>query len=71
MKKPTPRRRDGEPVLNPVSVQSLRGAVERLRDTGMSKTEAAAEIVRQNIYEWIDTESDGENIALRLRIVKP
>ncbi|HEV3154478.1 MAG TPA: hypothetical protein VGZ02_11790 [Candidatus Baltobacteraceae bacterium] len=61
----------GETVLNPVAVSSLRVAVERLRESGMSSSEAAAEVVRQNIYEWIDTERDGETIALRLRIVKP
>jgi len=61
----------GEAVLNPVAVSSLRVAVERLRESGMSSSEAAAEVVRQNIYEWIDTERDGETIALRLRIVKP
>ena len=61
----------GETVLEPVSVRSLQGAVERLREPGMTTGEAAAQVVRENIYEWIDDERDGERIALRLRIVKP
>jgi hypothetical protein len=60
-------------ILHQTNARSLQGAVERLRSGGLSRTEAAVEIMRQNFDEWIDGESDGdagEMRAPRLRIVK-
>jgi hypothetical protein len=52
-------------LLDATGVADLRIAVKRLREGGMSETQAATEVVRENFYEWIDS---GEEP--RLRIVK-
>lgn len=58
-------------LLVPTGADVLRKAVERLRGDGLTRTEAAAEVVRENLYEWLDQESDTRPTAsLRLRIVK-
>lgn len=66
--------RKGHPahrLLDPTSAGALRGAWERLRGNGLSNAEAAAEIVRKNFYDFIDSESDAQSAACpRLRIVK-
>lgn len=64
------RRPGARSVLEPTAVESLRLAMERLREGGLSSAEAAAEVVRENISDWIASESDASKGALRLRIVK-
>lgn len=64
-------RQGDDPVLRATGVASLRSAVERLRAAGLSAAQAAAEVVRENIYDWVDGQTDAEsNGAHRLRIVK-
>jgi hypothetical protein len=49
----------------------LQSALERLRRNGLSKAEAAAELLRAKFYDFVDAESDAQNSACpRLRIVK-
>jgi hypothetical protein len=66
--------RKGHParsLLNPTGADALRGAMERLRDNGLSSGEAAAEMLRKNFYDMIDAESDAQSDACpRLRIIK-
>lgn len=57
-------------VLDPTAVESLRLAMKRLRERGLTGAEPAAEVVRENIADWIASESDAGNGAFRLRIVK-
>ncbi|HET9095866.1 MAG TPA: hypothetical protein VFN37_04340 [Candidatus Baltobacteraceae bacterium] len=45
--------------------------MERLRANGLSKTEAAAELLRGNFYDFLDAEADEQSAHChRLRIVK-
>lgn len=66
--------RKGHParsILDPTGADHLRTALERLRSNGLSKAEAAAEILRKNLYDFLDAHSDEESPACRrLRIVK-
>jgi hypothetical protein len=66
--------RKGHPprsLLHPTSSDALRGAIERLRANGLSHAEAAAEIMRRNFYDFIDSETDAQSGPChRLRIVK-
>jgi hypothetical protein len=66
--------RKGHParsILDPIGADLLRRALERLRENGLSRAEAAAELVRANLYEVLDSERDAESAAwVRLRIVK-
>lgn len=66
--------RKGHParsILDPIGADRLRQAVERLRDNGLSSAEAAAEIVRKNLYDFLDSETDAQSgVCPRLRIVK-
>lgn len=60
-----------QPLLSPVGADQLRGAFERLRNNGLSRAEAATEMVRRNFYDFIDSEVELEsNKVLRLRIIK-
>lgn len=59
------------PLLSPTGADDLRGAVKRLRDNGLSSAEAAAEIVRKNFYDFIDSQAEEQSITCpRLRIIK-
>ncbi len=49
---------------------ALHGAVERLRMSGMSRSEAASEMLRSKIYDWAESESDEDGGLPRLRSVK-
>lgn len=66
--------RKGHParsLLNPTSSDALRVAIERLRANGLSHAEAAAEILRRNFYDYVDSETDAQSEPChRLRIVK-
>lgn len=53
-------------LLDSEQAGSLRASVERLRMQGLSAREAAAELVRENIYDWLDSESDSGAVK-RLR----
>lgn len=71
MKRPAASRFAAGSLLDPTGSAELRNAVERLRERGLSRTEAAAEVVRENLYDWLEEESDARPAAsLRLRIVK-
>jgi hypothetical protein len=61
----------GRPLLSATGADVLRGALERLRDNGLSRTEAAAEIMRRNFYDFIDSEVENDSDRCpRLRIIK-
>ena len=45
-------------LLDSEQAGSLQVSVNRLRLGGLSATEAAAELVRQNVYDWLDAEPD-------------
>lgn len=66
--------RKGHParsLLDPTSSDALRVAIARLRAGGLSHTEAAAEILRRNFYDFVDSQTDAQSEAChRLRIVK-
>lgn len=66
--------RQGHPprsLLVSTSSDALRGAMERLRSGGLSQAEAAAEILRRNFYDFVDSETDAQSEPChRLRIVK-
>lgn len=66
--------RKGHParsILDPTGADRLRLAVERLRDNGLSSAEAAAEILRKNLYDFLDSEADPRSDGCpRLRIIK-
>lgn len=53
-------------LLDSEQAGSLQASVDRLRLQGMSSGEAAAELVRENIYDWLDGESDSGAVR-RLR----
>lgn len=58
-------------ILDPTGAGNLQRALERLRANGLSRAEAAAEIVRANLYDFLDGESDAQSGACpRLRIIK-
>lgn len=49
----------------------LRGAMERLRNNGLSRAEAATEMVRRSFYDYIDSEVERDSDKCpRLRIIK-
>jgi hypothetical protein len=66
--------RKGHPahlLLEPTSSAALQAALERLRGNGLSRGEAAAELLRRNFYDVVDSEIDaGSEGCHRLRIVK-
>lgn len=66
--------RKGHPprlLLKPTNSDTLRIAMERLRANGLSATEAAAELVRRNFYDFVDSQADAQsNRCRRLRIIK-
>lgn len=58
-------------ILDPTGAGQLQRALERLRSEGLSRAEAAAEIVRANLYNFLDGERDAQSGACpRLRIIK-
>lgn len=58
-------------LLQPTSSDALRGALARLRANGLSQAEAAAEMLRRNFYDFVDSEMDAQSATChRLRIVK-
>jgi hypothetical protein len=58
-------------LLDPVGADRLRQALERLRANGLTDAEAAAEMIRKNLYDFLDSETDAQSGAVpRLRIVK-
>lgn len=58
-------------LLEPTSAEALRVALERLRANGLSRSEAAAELLRRNFYDLVDSETDAASGAChRLRIIK-
>jgi hypothetical protein len=67
-------KRKGRParsLLNPTDADELRGAIARLRDDGLSQSEAGAELLRRNFYDFIDSETEPQSEKCsRLRIVK-
>lgn len=69
-----PSREDhpARPLLDPTGADALRRAVERLRGNGLSGAEAAAEILRANFYDFIDSEVEAQpgRGCRRLRIIK-
>lgn len=59
------------PLLDPTGSDALRGALRRLRANGLSNAEAAAEIIRRNLYDFLDDQTEeGSDSCPRLRIVK-
>jgi hypothetical protein len=66
--------RNGRPahsLLKPTGADALRSALERLRGNGLSDSEAAAEMLRRNFYDFIDSEIEPQSSKCsRLRIVK-
>jgi hypothetical protein len=60
-----------QPLLRPTGADVLRGAMERLRNNGLSHAEAATEIVRRSFYDYIDSEVERDSEKCpRLRIIK-
>lgn len=58
-------------LLHPTGCDALRVALERLRANGLSKAEAATEILRRNFYDFVDSEADDQSGRCpRLRIIK-
>ncbi|HEY9180656.1 MAG TPA: hypothetical protein VIO32_08040 [Candidatus Baltobacteraceae bacterium] len=58
-------------ILGPFSAEALRVALQRLRANGLSSEEAAAEMLRKNLYDYLDSETDAQSRPCsRLRIVK-
>jgi hypothetical protein len=67
----TRKGRPASSLLKPTDADALRTAVERLRNNGLSHAEAAAELLRGNFYDFIDSEVEAESSkCARLRIVK-
>lgn len=66
------RRRSGaSSVLHPIGVGEVRDAMDRMQEEGMSRNEAAAEVIRQNLYDWLTLESDGHRPAgIRLHVTE-
>lgn len=65
--------RQGHParsLLESTDADGLRRAFDRLRANGLSRAEAASEILRRNFYDFVDSQMDGEDRCRRLRIVK-
>lgn|GEM_PF-3920020 len=66
--------RQGHPprsLLDPTDCDTLRGALERLRANGLSRAEAAAELLRRKFYDFVDAEVDADTQSCpRLRIIK-
>ena len=63
--------RPARPLLDPTGSDALRGALGRLRANGLSNAEAAAEIIRRNLYDFLDDHTqEGSDACPRLRIVK-
>jgi hypothetical protein len=59
------------PILDPTGADPLRRALERLRANGLTAGEAAAELVRNNLYDFLDARAESQSAACpRLRIVK-
>lgn len=59
------------PLLEATDSAALRAAFERLRANGLSRGEAAAELLRRNFYDFVDSQSDaGTEPCHRLRIIK-
>jgi hypothetical protein len=66
-----PTKHPARSLLNPIGADRLRQAVERLRANGLSDVEAAAEMIRKNFYDFLDSEIDAQSERIpRLRIVK-
>jgi hypothetical protein len=67
-------KRKGRParsLLKPTDADALRGAMERLRGDGLSQSEAGAELLRGNFYDFIDSQTEPQSSkCTRLRIVK-
>ena len=58
-------------ILGPAGAAVLRVALERLRSSGLSRSEAGAELVRQSLSDWMETERAEQSPGVgRLRIVK-
>jgi hypothetical protein len=58
-------------LLEATDSAALRAAFERLRANGLSRGEAAAELLRRNFYDFVDSQSDaGTEPCHRLRIIK-
>lgn len=57
-------------LLDPTSSGALRVALERLRSAGLSRGEAAAELLRLNFYDFVDAQTQQSPPRHRLRIVK-
>lgn len=66
--------RKGHPahrLLVATNSDALRIALERLRGQGLSRAEAAAEMLRRKFYEFVDSETDARSEPChRLRIIK-
>lgn len=63
--------RPARSLLDPTGSANLRGALARLRANGLTRAEAAAEIIRRNLYDFLDDETqEGSDACPRLRIVK-
>jgi hypothetical protein len=66
-----PKGRPAQSLLNPTGAGELRGALERLRNNGLSGAEAATELLRRNFYDFIDSETEPQSSKVqRLRIIK-
>ena len=56
-------------ILGPTGVAVLRIALERLRGSGLSRSEAGAELMRQGLADWMETAEPSAEVR-RLRILK-